>query len=177
MTNPWIGVVASLGGVTVGAVTTYLTQDRLWRRTTRRELYGSYLGKSTVCHDALLAVRSTVKRKVLAAEESGSTENHLRARWDAANREMAETSALSGQVSMVATEPTRTAAEKLEQHLRDVKAELDRNNKARTEPRSYEDYRAEYASLREEFLAAASKELKIARTQRHARPRAGRAAQ
>jgi hypothetical protein len=178
MTDTWVGVVASLGGVTVGAVTTYVTQERLWRRTMRRELYGEYVGKSNLCHDALLAVGSTTEKKVSHAKtvpRDGPSpwEEELRIRWSAANTLMTETSALSGQVSMVAKEATRTAAEGLERHLRHVQTRLDAHNKGKTAPGDEKDYRTGYDSVREKFLSSASREIGIARRRRLGAWRAG----
>jgi hypothetical protein len=171
MTDTWVGVVASLGGVTVGAISTYVTQERLWRRTMRRELYGDYVGKSNLCRDALLAVRSTTEKKVSHAKEvprdgPSPWEEELKTRWSAANMLISETSALSGQVSLVAKEATRTAAEGLERHLRHVQTELDAHNKRKTAPGAEEDYRTGYESVRQKFLSAASREIGIARRRR-----------
>ena len=102
MSSAWLGVIASLGGVIVGAIATYLSQAFLWKRTTRRELYGSFVGRSNVCRDELLDVAYAIRRKL--------PDNERRERWEKANAQMAEVSSLAAQVSMVATMATRSGS-------------------------------------------------------------------
>jgi H+/Cl- antiporter ClcA len=158
MSSAWLGVIASLGGVIVGAVATYLSQAFLWKRTTRRELYGSFAGRSNVCRDELLDVAYAIRRNL--------PENERTERFEKANAQMAEVSSLAAQVSMVATMATRSATEALEGYLSSLKAELHQHNRDGTTPKKSEEYLVAYSAALKSFTATASKELGIARTRR-----------
>jgi H+/Cl- antiporter ClcA len=154
MSSILLGVIASLSGVIVGAVATYLSQVLLWKRTIRRELYGNFAGRCNVCRNQLLDVEFAIRK--LGQHERDE-------RWERANAQIAEMSSLAAQVSMVATTATRNAAEALERHLSDLKDELHARNKG-TPPRATPEYLAEYSTVFRKFIATASKELGIART-------------
>jgi hypothetical protein len=156
MASVWLGAISSLGGVIIGAMATYLTQKGIWKRTTRRELYGNLVGRSNVCREQLLDVAFAMRWKL--------PEEELNARWEKANAGMAEVSSLAAQVSMIATAGTRGAAEALEANLSDLKNELYRDNKNNNRPKSGQEYRAAFNPVLRDFVAAASKELRIART-------------
>ena len=156
MSSAWLGVIASLGGVIVGAIATYLSQAFLWKRTTRRELYGSFVGRSNVCRDELLDVAYAIRQKM--------PENERKERWDKANAQMAEVSSLHAQVSMVATVATRRAAKALEDNLSSLKAELHHHNRDDTRPKKAEEYLDAYGAVLKKFTAAAGRELGLAQT-------------
>lgn len=164
MATAWLGVIASLGGVLIGAFATYFSQKGTWKRTTRRELYGNLVGKSNICHEQLLDVAFAIRRKLENTEHNARWEDQLNARWEKANVGMAEVSSLAAQVSMVATTGTRAAAAALDGNLSQLKDELYRHNKNRTEPEKGQIYRTAFKSVQEDFIEAASKELRIART-------------
>jgi hypothetical protein len=156
MGSIWLGAITSLSGVIIGAIATYLSQKGTWKRTTRRELYGDLVGKSNVCREQLLDVAFAIRWKL--------PEGELNARWEKANAGMAELSSLAAQVSMVATTGTRAAAAALDGNLSQLKDELYRHNKNKTEPEKGQVYRAAFKPVEEGFIEAASKELGIART-------------
>jgi hypothetical protein len=158
MANIWLGVIASLSGVIIGAIATYLSQELLWKRSTRRELYGSFVGQSNVCREQLLDVAFAIRSKL--------PEDELNARWEKANARMAEVSSLAAQVSMVATRGTRSAAEALEANLSDLKNELYRHNKNGTNPETGQKYRDAFNPVLRSFVAAAGRELGVARARR-----------
>jgi hypothetical protein len=152
----WLGAISSLAGVIVGSIATYLSQQLLWKRTTRRELYGSFVGQSNVCREQLLDVAYAIRWKL--------PEDERNARWERANAQMAEVSSLAAQVSMVATRGTSTAAEALEKQLTDLKNELYSHNKDGTTPETGQKYRDALYPVAAAFVAAASRELGIARS-------------
>jgi len=156
MASIWLGTISSLGGVIIGAMATYLTQKSTWKRTTRRELYGNLVGKSNVCREQLLDVAFAMRWKL--------PEDELNDRWEKANAGMAEVSSLAAQVSMIATAGTRGAAEALEANLSDLRTELYRDNKNNNRPKSGQEYRAAFNPVLRDFVVAASKELRIAKT-------------
>lgn len=158
MANIWLGVIASLSGVIIGAIATYLSQALLWKRSTRRELYGSFVGQGNVCREQLLDVAFAIRSKL--------PEDELNARWEKANARMAEVSSLAAQVSMIATRGTRSAAEALEANLSDLKNELYRHNKNGTKPETGQKYRDAFNPVLRSFVAAAGRELGVARTSR-----------
>lgn len=164
MASVWLGAISSLSGVLIGAFATYFSQKGIWKRTTRRELYGNLVGKSNICHEQLLDVAFAIRRKLENDELKARWEEQLDARWETANAGMAEVSSLAAQVSMVATTSTRAAAAALDRNLSQLKDELYRDNKNKTEPAPARDYRAAFKSVQEDFTEAASKELRIART-------------
>jgi hypothetical protein len=163
MTSVWLGAISSLSGVLIGAFATYFSQKGIWKRTTRRELYGNLVGKSNICQEQLLDVAFAIRQKQASHGRNSRWEDQLNARWEKANVGMAEVSSLAAQVSMVATTSTRAAANALEKNLSDLKTKLYRHNKNRTEPASGDRYRAAFKPVQEDFIEAASRELRIAR--------------
>jgi hypothetical protein len=155
MSNIWLGAIASLSGVIVGAIATYLSQVLLWKRTTRRELYGSFVGRSNVCRDQFLDVAWAIRRKLPASERNE--------RWEKANAQIAEVSSLAAQVSMIATTKTRGASEALERNLSELKAELYTHNRDGTTPKPASAYLDAYSVVLRNFITAAGRELGIAR--------------
>jgi hypothetical protein len=163
MSDIWVGAIASLLGVIVGtigtSIATYLSQERLWERTTRRELYGSFVGGSYVCLDRLLDVAHSIREKLPKDKEYS-------ARWEQANTQVAETSALAAQIAMVAGDETRDAADALIDYLSGLKSTLYHKDRDPNEgpPKSGREYQDEYSKTRDHFTAAASRELGIARS-------------
>ncbi len=151
----WLGAISSLAGVIVGSIATYLSQELLWKRTTRRELYGSFVGRSNVCREQLLDVAYAIRWKL--------SDDECNTRWERANAQMAEVSSLAAQVIMVATRGTSSAAEALEKNLLDLKNELYNHNKNGTTPETGQKYRDAFDPVLRTFVAAASRELSIAR--------------
>ena len=158
MSNVWLGAIASLSGVIVGAVATYLTQVLLWKRVTRRELYGSFVGRSNVCRERFLDVAWGIRQKIPANERNE--------RWEKANAQMAEVSSLGAQIGMVATIKTCSAAEELERILSDLRTDLYRNNRDGTTPKGAEEVRQAYGAALKAFTAAAGKELGTVRSEK-----------
>lgn len=156
MAGIWFGAIVSLSGVIVGAVATYFSQERLWKRTTRRELYGNFVGLSNICRDLLLEVSYAIRHKLPEGERN--------ARWTRANEQIADVSSHVAQVSMVATTRTRRAAEALEQHLLELRIELYKHTKNDTASEASSVYRDAYRAVLDDFIAAASMELGITRT-------------
>lgn len=155
MVNIWFGAIASLVGVVVGAVATYVSQERLWKRTTRRELYGNFVGLTNVCRDLLFEVSYSMRRPL--------PKNEIDLRWEKANARTAEMSALAAQVAMVATSETREAADNLEKHLLRLKSTLHDHHTDGTKPEESKIYRDKYTPVLKAFFSAASKELGFAR--------------
>jgi hypothetical protein len=155
MSGIWLGAISSLAGVIVGSIATYLSQEHIWKRTTRRELYGSFVGRSNICREQLLDVAFAMRWKL--------PEDERNTRWDRANAQMAEVSSLAAQVSMVATRRTSSAADALEKQLSDLKNELYNHNKNGTTPETGQKYRDAIHPAAVTFIAAASRELRIAR--------------
>lgn len=153
MASVWLGAISSLSGVIIGTIATYLSQKGIWKRTTRRELYGDLVGKSNICHEQLLDVAFAIGRHL--------ENDELNARWQKANVGMAEVSSAAAQVSMVATTGTRAAAKALAANLSNLKDELYRHNKNKTEPASGREYRETFNLVQDNFIEAASKELRI----------------
>jgi hypothetical protein len=162
MATVWLGAISSLSGVIIGTIATYLSQKGIWKRTTRRELYGDLVGKSNICHEQLLDVAFAIRRHL--------ENDELTARWQKANVEMAEVSSSSAQVSMVATTGTRAAAKALAANLSNLKDELYRHNKNKTEPASGKEYREAFNLVQDNFIEAASKELRITSTEKGVKP-------
>lgn len=155
MVSIWFGAISSLVGVVVGAVATYVSQEHLWKRTTRRELYGNFVGLANVCRDLLLEVSYSIRRPLPKNEQD--------LRWEKANARTAEMSALAAQVKMVAGSGTREAANELEKHLIELKSTLHHHNKDGTRPEESKIYRDRYTPVLDGFFSAASKELGFAR--------------
>jgi hypothetical protein len=150
--DAWFGAVSSLAGVAVGAIATNVSQERLWRRTTRRDLYGSTAAKCNVAFDSLLAVRYAIRHKELGKPE-------LDRRWNAANALVSDASAVSAQVVLVSGRATRKAARRLEEHLQALVKELYGVQSDNGEPRPADTYRDEYAPRLTDFLSAATRDL------------------
>jgi hypothetical protein len=155
MSGIWLGAIASLGGVIVGAIATYLSQVLLWKRTTRRELYGSFVGRSNICRDQFLDLAWAIRRKLPATERSE--------RWEKANAQIAEVSSLAAQVSMIANTKTRNTAEALDRNLSELKDELYTHSRDGTTPKPASAYLDAYSTVLRNFIAAAGQELGIAR--------------
>jgi hypothetical protein len=158
-----LGAIASLSGVIIGSIATYLSQERLWKRTTRRELYGNFVGKSNVCRDSLLDVAYALRR-LSRGERAARWIDERNTRWKKANEQIADVSSLAAQVSMVATAGTRSAAEGLEQHLQRLRVELYDHTKNDTMPETALIYHDAYSVVLKTFVTAASRELGITRT-------------
>jgi hypothetical protein len=156
MSSIWLGAIASLSGVIIGAVATHLSQVLLWKRTTRRELYGTFVSRSNVCRDQFLDVAYAIRWNL--------PEHERNEQWEKANAQVTEVSSLAAQVSMVATAETRRAAEELEGNLSDLKTELHNHNRVGTPPKAASTYREIYDAALRKFTVAASKELGVART-------------
>jgi hypothetical protein len=156
MSSAWLGVIASLGGVIIGAIATYLSQAFLWKRTTRRELYGSFVGRSNVCRDEFLDVAYAIRRELPERERNE--------RWGGPTPRWQRFPPLAAQVSMVATMATWNAAEAFEGNLSDLRTELHKRNREGTTPTDSQEYRDSYSAALRNFTAAAGKELGIART-------------
>jgi hypothetical protein len=155
MSGVWLGAIASLGGVIVGAIATYLSQVLLWKRTTRRELYGSFVGRSNICRDQFLDLAWAIRRKLPATERSE--------RWEKANAQIAEVSSLAAQVSMIANTRTRNTAEALDRNLSELKDELYTHSRDGTTPKPASAYLDAYSTVLRNFITAAGRELGIAR--------------
>jgi hypothetical protein len=151
--DAWFGALTSLIGVAVGAIATYVSQDRMWRRTTRRDLYGGFVGGCNAAFEAALAVRYAVRHKdYITATERAE-------RWDSANSQVGQVAATSAQLTLVAGTKTREAARRLADYLTDLKSELYLADGGHKELLGTDEYRAQYQSLLDAFLAAASREL------------------
>ncbi|MFI2350537.1 hypothetical protein ACH492_26525 [Streptomyces sp. NPDC019443] len=99
--QPVITGVATLSGATLGALATYLTQRGVWRRQyaarwdeSRRVIFSRQLSIANSWHDSI---------------EKGDNER--------ADALLDETYQLSGEVSLLASDSTRTAASELFDHL------------------------------------------------------------
>lgn len=155
MSNGLISALASLVGVIVGALTTFRSQDRHWKRETRRQVYGAYAGKSITWLDALVRVAFTVRE--------GWSPQVREPWWDLANAARVEAAALQGQVGMVAARSTRDRAAALDAHLQNLHDEIFMHERSGTSPNDGGRYREDFRPLLELFITAAGKELGILR--------------
>lgn len=129
--------------------------ERLWIRSTRREIYGRFAGRCNAALQSLLDLRYGLERHHKEAD--------IDARWVGANARVEEVNDLIGEVELLASmTTTETTAKKLVEHLRKIKDHLYSAQKG-TEPlRRGEDIRREYDSLVAQFISAASTQLEIA---------------
>jgi hypothetical protein len=155
--DAWFGALSSLIGVAVGAVATYMSQDRMWRRTTRRDLYGGFVGKCNTAFESALTVRYAIAHKDLVTS-TGREE-----RWNLVNSQIAELAAVSAQLGLVAGGTMREAARRLDRYLTDLKTDLYLADGGRKALLAVDEYRREYETLLDGVLSAASKELGMKR--------------
>jgi hypothetical protein len=151
----------ALGGV-IGGGWAYLSAARQWRReqairwdATRREVYGSFLGRCNACHGSLCAVAWAIhpKRRLSQTE--------IDARWSEANDLYSEMTSAKGEVDLLATGPTQKAADAIQNRLDELKLDLYRHDRDRTAPGSEREYEPVYRKATNEFLLAARAELKL----------------
>jgi len=162
--DAWFGFVSSLAGVVVGAAATFATQEAAFRRTTRRDIYGTFASRCNAARDALLDVRHSVKHDTKEKSDL----------WHAANAKVSEVSSQSAYLGLIARDRTSQAAETLEEHLMQLKqefatADMNRNkvDPAKVVKEDLE-YRDAYDPLLREFHSAAGDEIRIRRRRRDA---------
>jgi hypothetical protein len=161
MVDAWFALLSSLAGVAAGSGATYLGNKVSWTRATRRDLYGRFLGASNAARDSLLLVRYAIKNELPEAEHH--------ARWDEANTRVAEVSALSAQVALIARRPISIAAENVEKHLANMRTALHEADRVGAPIRGDREYREDYIPVLNEFVTAAKAEIGIDRRSRIAR--------
>src|SRR6266487_5693500 len=61
MSTLWFGAISSLGGVLIGAWTTYLIQKANWKRETRRQVYANFAGESRIWLESIQRVKSAIE--------------------------------------------------------------------------------------------------------------------
>jgi hypothetical protein len=155
MSNGLISALGSLIGVIVGALTSFLSQDRHWKRETRRQVYGTYVGKAITWLDALFRVAFTIREEWNPRERAPW--------WDHANEARVEVAALLGQVGMLANRSTRDRAMAMDAYLQNLHDEIFKHEMSSTVPNSDEMHRGTFHKLLEQFIAEAGRELRISR--------------
>jgi hypothetical protein len=121
----------------------------------RREVYGSFLAKSSACHASLCRVAWRIDPK------RERRQDEIDSRWREANELRSDVIALRGQLDILATDPTRKAAAAIVERLDALNAELYSHDRNRTRPQSEGEYNASYGTLRDGFVQTIRTELEL----------------
>jgi hypothetical protein len=162
MSDAWPAVIGTISGALIGAGASYANQARQWARqhatrwdTTRREVYGAFLGKSNACHNSLCRVAWQIHPK------RARNQHEIDARWREATERYSEATSLQGEVEILATAPTRLAAQIVIDRLGELKDELYHHDRDKTTPKTDRDYDAIFGPLRAEFIRAVRADVKV----------------
>ncbi|MFG3258256.1 hypothetical protein [Streptomyces sp. NPDC048172] len=155
MTSAWLGVIATLGGVLLGGLTTFATQERARTRESRRQLYAAFIGESRVWTDSLLRLIFTIR--------SGWEAPRREPYWELANSGKARVLSLRAQIDLLGTRATREAAYALEHHLLALSTTVFHCSETRTRPDEDHVYQQEFDQVLAGFIRVAARELRLAR--------------
>jgi hypothetical protein len=164
MIAAWIAPLAAIAGTIVGTLGSYALQRAQWKRekdvrwdAARREAYGRYLGHCNIYHGALLEVGGAVRHK------RNLSPNSFDSAWQLANSRKSEALAAYGEVSVLADERVKEAAETLSAYLERLNRDLHYHNVEGTDPKSDWEYRKIYGEMATRFAGVAASSLGIDR--------------
>ena len=153
-----MGAVAGLGGVALGAATTYFTQERnwvwqerQWVRQSRLKAYGDFIAECRLWFAYLLKVAFTIRK--------GWDDARRQEWWDKSNAAGDRVQSLSLQVDLLASKDVASAAADLVEQLAAMNVTIYGHGSRKTNPDKDEIYEQQVKPLLDRFVVAAGREL------------------